>query len=132
MKPYISCIPHKQYREFRGFRLPNDLGPGNYSFRICATTLIGLCNYTNYHYFYIADMSKWSSTFYYYENIHTNIWITSKLFFTFFRITKITKYWRNYVFLVLHEQCSSSSNLEPYTGLLLCCDNIQYRQLFVK
>ncbi|XP_074651853.1 insulin-like peptide receptor [Tubulanus polymorphus] len=57
IKPTVICIPHKQYRKKRGYKLSN-LPPGNYTYRIRATSLAGNGSWTQQLNFYIRNPLK--------------------------------------------------------------------------
>lgn len=55
LKPDVLCIPLQQYLFGNGSYLVQDLKPGNWRFRMRATSLAGGGPWTNFLEFYVAD-----------------------------------------------------------------------------
>lgn len=52
-----ECVSRQHYREYRGARLTN-LGPGNYSARVRATSLAGNGSWTDSVFFYMPQPQR--------------------------------------------------------------------------
>lgn len=59
LKPDVLCIPVQQYLSGRGSFLVEDLKPGNWRFRLRATSLAGSGPWTNFMEFYVDDSGLW-------------------------------------------------------------------------
>ncbi|XP_014256336.1 insulin-like receptor [Cimex lectularius] len=57
-KPNIECITRKQFRDANNSYMLKNLGPGNYSLRVRATSYGGEGNFTPVKYFYIEEESQ--------------------------------------------------------------------------